>query len=195
MWYLLKKEEFHCNNNQYGQVELDLRLDQAARIISGLRDLIAEKSFQFSDVIRVAPRKGVRTRARSTIAKLNNHIAYHCRVYNHCRAALVKLGANDATLTKYRTLQRNDIGSSTALLNPNEPGSTTSHRLSWIWQSSRTTEDETSVGLYECKLYNNLLYYYSLTKQSIVCTGYVRGLKCTDGMKSSFLSAMKWTGL
>ena len=136
--------------DNYHQVELDLRLLQAARILTSLRDLIAEKSFQFSHVIRVAPRKGVRTRARSAIAKINTQIGYHCRVYNLCRAAMVKLGADDGILKKFRVLERHDIASSGALLNPNEPGSTT-QRLSWIWQCGRTVEDLSSLGLRECE--------------------------------------------
>jgi hypothetical protein len=138
------------NKNSYRQVELNLRLQQAARVLSSLRDLIAEKSFQFSHVIRVAPRKGVKTRARSVIAKINNHIGYHCRVYNTCRGAMIKLGADENTLSRFRNLQRQDIASSGALLNPNEPGSS-SHRLSWIWQSGRSTDDPNSIGLHECR--------------------------------------------
>jgi hypothetical protein len=147
------------DHNLYHQAELDLRLLQAAKILTALRDLIAEKSFQFSHVIRVAPRKGVRTRARSAIAKINNHIAYHCRVYDRCRAAIVRLGADKATLNKFRALQRQDIGSSTALLNPNEPGSS-NHRLSWIWLSGRTVDDQDSLGLKECKLYIRLVVHH-----------------------------------
>lgn len=143
------------DGNVYRKAELDLRLVQATKILTALRDLIAEKSFQFSHVIRVAPRKGVRTRARSAIAKINNHIAYHCRVYDRCRAAILKLGANETTLNKFRSLQRQDLASSTALLNPNEPGSS-NHRLSWIWLSGRTADDQDSLGLQECKFFYHL---------------------------------------
>ena len=45
--------------NIYRTVELDLCIQQAARSLHILRDLIADKSFQLSHVIRVAPRKGV----------------------------------------------------------------------------------------------------------------------------------------
>jgi len=142
--YLVSGE---CN---YHQAELDLRLVQAGKTLSTLRDLIAEKSFQYSHVIRVAPRQGVRTRARSAIAKINEMIGYRCRVYEHCRAALVRLNADDATLDKFRVLQRHDISSSTALLNPNEPGSS-SHRLSWIWQTGQSTDNPDTMGIQECE--------------------------------------------
>lgn len=138
-----KESNFH-------QAELDLRLIQAGKTLSTLRDLIAEKSFQYSHVIRVAPRRGVRTRARSAIAKINDMIGYRCRVYEHCRAAIVKLNANDEILDKFRVLQRQDISSSTALLNPNEPGSS-SHRLSWIWQTGRSADNPDTMGIQECK--------------------------------------------
>ena len=137
-------------HNIYSQLELNLRLLQAAKILSALRDLIAEKSFQFSHVIRVAPRKGVRTRARSAIAKVNAQVAFYCRLYTQCRTAMVKLGADDIILNRFRVLERQDIASSTALLNPNEPGSTR-QRLSWIWLSGHTEYNQESLGLYECK--------------------------------------------
>jgi hypothetical protein len=137
-------------DNTYGFVELDLRKQQAQKIISALRDLIAEKSFQYSHVIRVSPRKGVKTRARSVIAQLNDRIGYHCRLYTQCRSAMVRLGADDITLSKFRILERQDIRSSSALLNPNEPGSTRQH-LSWIWQSGATVDGRGSLGLRECK--------------------------------------------
>jgi hypothetical protein len=141
-------------NNPYRDIELRLRLAQAAKILSALRDLIAEKSFQFSDVIRVAPRKGVRTRARAVIAKINNLISFQCSIYNHCRSAMTKLGADENILNRFCVLQRRDISSSTALLDPNKPGSTSSHNLSWIWQTSRINEDPNSSGLNECKYIN-----------------------------------------
>ena len=65
--------------------ELMLRVSQAENCLQALRDAIADKSFQYSDVIRVASRKSVNTRARATIAKLNYKIAFHARVYSRCR--------------------------------------------------------------------------------------------------------------
>jgi len=127
-----------------------LCIKQAAASLAALRDLIAEKSFQYSHVLRVAPRKGVRTHACSVIAQLNHRIGYHCRVYNRCREAMEKLEADNITLQTYQILQSQDIRSSTALLNPNEPGSTR-HQLSWIWQSGLSSTPTNSEGLRECK--------------------------------------------
>lgn len=131
-------------------IELAQRVQQAARALGELRDLIADKSFQFSHVIRVAPGKGVKTRARSYIAKLNLRISYHCRVYSRCRAALQSLGADVEILNKYQTLKIEDLRSSTALINPNQPGST-KVQLSWIWQTGLNGGETTSGALRECE--------------------------------------------
>jgi len=83
---------------------------QSTNIAQALRDAIADKSFQYSHVIRVAPRKGVITRARAAIFKINSLITYHCRVYGRCRAAMVRLGADNTILGKYRTLKLGAVG-------------------------------------------------------------------------------------
>ncbi len=56
-------------NRAAQDMEMDLRKQQAKRYLSGLKELIADKSFQYSHVIRKAPRKTVRTRACSSIAR------------------------------------------------------------------------------------------------------------------------------
>ena len=132
----------------YRQVELQLRLKQADKSLQALRDTIADKSFQYSHVICVAPRKGVRTRAQATITKLNFQIALHCHVYAKCRAAIARLGTDEVVLNKYCILLKEDVKSSSAILNPNEPGSTR-HQLSWIWQTGDSIQGS---GIRECKV-------------------------------------------
>ena len=46
------------------------------------------------------------------------------------------LGAGPAILQQYRKLTTDDVKASTAIVNPNEPGST-QLKLSWIWQTAR----------------------------------------------------------
>lgn len=117
------------------KLELVLRKQQANRYVIALREVIAEKSFQFTHIIRVAPRKSVVTRARNTILKLNYQIAYYSKVYNRCRAALLRLAADEDTMDLYRKLTPQDVKASSAVVDPNSPGSTTLS-LSWIWQTS-----------------------------------------------------------
>ncbi len=83
----------------------------------------------------MSPRKGVTTRSRAAVKKLNNQIAEHGRMYGRCRAAIQILKADDIILSRLRILTPTDVGGSTAMLNPNAPGSTRI-KLSWIWQTS-----------------------------------------------------------
>ncbi|KAH9484689.1 hypothetical protein JR316_0001588 [Psilocybe cubensis] len=115
--------------------ELKAQIAQAKSHLHKIRNLIAEKSFQYSDVIRKAPRKGVRTRSRAKVDEMNHRITYYSQLYTECRARLVVLGADDSTLRKFQVLKKEDIKTSTAILDPNTPGSTRV-QLSWIWHSA-----------------------------------------------------------
>jgi hypothetical protein len=136
----------HC------MVELNLRRQLAAQLLNSLREVIADKSFQYSHIIRVAPRKIIRTRARSAITKLNNRISLYCRAYSRCRAAMIRLGADQETLARFKVLSKQDIKCSTALLNPNQPGSS-SLQLSWIWQVGSQTSTQATR---ECACFGNI---------------------------------------
>lgn len=130
-------------------LELTLRSRQALRHLNALRGAIADKSFQYSHVIRVAPRKSVRTRARSAITKLNNVISFHCRAYSKCRSAMENLNADNGFLSTFRVLSKEDVKCSTALLDPNTPGSSTL-RLSWIWKTGSAADERSPEALLEC---------------------------------------------
>ena len=56
-------------------------------------------------------------------------------MYNHCRSRLVALDCDADTLNMFQRLKKDDLNASTAILNPNMPGST-NIRLSWIWHNS-----------------------------------------------------------
>jgi hypothetical protein len=122
-------------NEIYRNLEITHRISTSEDLLNHIRNLIAEKSFQFSHVIRVSPRKGVTTRARAAVRKLNNQIAEQCRFYTRCRSSLLILGADPSILSHFKVLNPTDVVASTAILNPNQPGST-SIKLSWIWQTS-----------------------------------------------------------
>jgi hypothetical protein len=53
-------------------------------------------------------------------------------------------------LDKYKILLKEHLKSSTALLNPNQPGSTRI-QLSWIWQTAGDVGGETPESMRECK--------------------------------------------
>ncbi|KAF8801050.1 hypothetical protein BYT27DRAFT_7216408 [Phlegmacium glaucopus] len=121
--------------SEYCALELSHRLSHADHHLNHIRELIAEKSFQFSHIICVSPRKGVNTHSRAAVKKLNLKISVHCWLYTQCQAHLVILGAGPATLSRFKNLTLGDVKASTAIVNLNEPGST--HlTLSWLWQTA-----------------------------------------------------------
>jgi hypothetical protein len=133
-------------------LELLLRQKQAQRILDSIRATVADKSFQYSHVMRVAPRKSVVTRARATIAKLNVKIANYCCAYSRCRSAMVRLGADDDVLSRFQILTRADVKASTALVDPNAAGASTL-RLSWIWHNHGLMHSTQTDTLLECMFF------------------------------------------
>ena len=167
------------------KLELHLRQQQAHRYINALQEVIAEKSFQFTNIMRVAPRKSVITRARGVIVKLNFKIQFYAKVYCRCRAALIRLGADKPILDRFRNLTREDVKASSAIKDPNIPGSS-SLRLSWIWQLSSADANSPSY-LRECKKYfllNLIIIMYYL--QFTVFIGYVHVPNVIGGEKRAF---------
>ena len=133
------------------KAELTLRIKQATRYLTALREAIADKSFQYSHVMQSAPSKSVRTRSRSAITNISDRIAQYSRVYNRARAAMVRLGADERTLIKFKLLTRDDVKASTAIRDPNIPGSST-FRLSWIWETGPRLTGSAPDGMRECMI-------------------------------------------
>jgi len=63
---------------------------------------------------------------------------------------MVSLGADDSTLMKYQIIVKEDVKTSTSLLNPNEPSSS-QLRLSWIWQTGSPSDTSNVEELWECE--------------------------------------------
>ena len=141
------------NTSPLKAIELSLRQRQADKCLEDLREAIAEKSFLYSHVVRVAPRKAVRTRSRTTIMKIDRTIASLSAAYCKCRAAFERLEAPSSIREKYKVLERADTLGSTAILDPNTPG-TSQQQLSWIWQMgelSQTPGATPSTTIHECR--------------------------------------------
>ena len=90
-------------------VELNLRMCYAGHYLNTLQEIIADKSFHYSNVIRVAPNKGVWTRAQSVIVKINQLIALYCRMYSWCRSEMVHLDIDEGSLSKFQILRKEDV--------------------------------------------------------------------------------------
>jgi len=132
------------------KLELDLRIKQATQYLAAVQEAVAEKSFQYSHVMRKASSKAVRTRSRAVIAKLNDRIAVCCKVYARARSALVRLRADDRTLATFGILVKDDVKASTAILDPNTFGSS-SIKLSWIWQARAGSVESGPEMMRECE--------------------------------------------
>ena len=200
----MEKQILHIPSNQnvtprHDDIELALRKNQARSHLHQLRELIAEKSFHYSDILCKAPRKGVRMHARGTVKGINTQISFHCQVYSHCQACLIQLGANDLTLQSFRELKKEDIKASTVVLIPNTRGST-ALKLSWIWTDVRQhvlpdldaeppALDATTI--LECMCFSSPSRFLSNTSQSNACIGCVLECKRCDGMKNASFYGMK----
>ena len=163
----LKLPSYFNVSSSYNEDELRMRRKHAHHYLIKIRELIAEKSFHYTDHIRTAPRKGVRTRGRSAIVELNHRLSFLCQMYSWTRQRIIDLGATeDNALGVYKELTKANIRCSTAILQPNQQGST-KIMLSWIWQSVNRRilsgielpnhmQDERNV--FECKSYIAAVY-------------------------------------
>jgi len=133
----------------FRKAELVLQVKQATRYLAALCDAIAQKSFQYSHVMRLAPSKGTWTRSRMAIIRITDQVAHYSKVYCQARTALVRLGADETTLNKFKVLTRDDVKASTAILDPNIPGSS-NIQLSWIWETSQISGSAAD-AIHECK--------------------------------------------
>ena len=65
----------------------------------------------------------MKTWAWTAVSKLNAEIAHYSTAYCHCHSAMQRLGADQVLLNQFQVLNREDIQSSMAIIDPNEPGS------------------------------------------------------------------------
>ena len=186
--------ETHC------ALELLFRRRKAKALLTQIRELIAEKSFKYTDEIRKAPRKGVRTRGQTAVIELNRRLSLLCQVYAWNRARMVDLEADEDTLAAYQILQKDDVRCSTAVLQPNKSGST-KLKLSWIWHSIDrrviaglgTPETSDPATLTECAslVRRRMSANFAQSAEYIGCVP-VRQWK--GGGKKPFWSGMKCSG-
>jgi hypothetical protein len=130
--------------------ELQVRTQNAHRLLVKVREAVADRSFQYSHIIRKAPTKGIKTRARTKAMSQAVTLTDLARQYNRSRDTMRRLGAPEADLRRYQKLEKSDLKSSTAILNPNMPGSTT-RKVGWIWQVGIDATDAPA-AVTECTL-------------------------------------------
>lgn len=115
--------------------ELALREGQANEALAGVRLAIGEKSFLFRKALRNLHGKVRKTRAWDVIHSTTSRLNHHRNIYNQARDAMIRLEADADKLEIYRILKWTDLGTSTAIQDPNASGQRRKH-LSWIWSTS-----------------------------------------------------------
>lgn len=125
------------------ECELKLREGQANDALHNLRIAIAHNSFVFRSRIRKnATTNGYTMRLRSygDAHAVQMTIDQAAKVYRTARKAMILLGADDSTLSKYNVLLKEDLASSTAVVDPNARGQSRS-KLSWIWRTAQSSNN------------------------------------------------------
>lgn len=112
--------------------ELLLRQGQANDSLQGVRTSLGEKSFLFRHDLRLADSKVKKTKSWTRLVTVNKKVNQHRWAYEKCRAAMIRLGADDNLLGIYRTLTREDCKVSTAVMMPNQSGQR-DITLAWFW--------------------------------------------------------------
>ncbi|KAF8816373.1 hypothetical protein BYT27DRAFT_7221526 [Phlegmacium glaucopus] len=117
---------------RFMEKELKLRRGHANDCLAEIRTIIGQEAFKYKRILQPANDKARRTRARSSIQAVHRTLVLQCRLYRRTRHAMLSLGMESAELTVYKELTYDDIKVSSAISNPNIPGSSRT-QLSWIW--------------------------------------------------------------
>ena len=129
--------------------ELKLRRGQANDVLTAIREIVGQLSFQWSKGVRLAPDKTRQTRARKSIEKVHRQLSLKAKLYQRIRTAMKNLGMSEVELDGvYRPLSPADISVSKAIKGPNERGESQT-QLSWIWTTMHGTPGDTNY-LTEC---------------------------------------------
>ena len=132
--------------------EFELRKGHANDALGSIRRIIGQEAFQYKKILRRAPDKVHRTRARASIQAVHRGLVLHSRIYMRTRKAIINLGLEPIMVSSiYQMLIKKDIEVSSAIADPNVSGSTRS-RLSWIWTTHQGIGDirPTNNHLTEC---------------------------------------------
>ena len=113
-------------------LELRLRQGQANDALHGLRMALSEKAVLFRAQVRHAKSQVKKTRAWANINAADKTVQQHFKSYSRSRQAMVRLGASDSILQRYRPLRKNDLKASTQLIDPTVPGQR-NKSLPWFW--------------------------------------------------------------
>ena len=137
-------------NSYLVSLEISLRLGQANDALRQIRLGLAEKSFCFRKTSTIPKNYERRTRARTELHSLDSSIRQCAKIYNNCRLALVRLGADEDVLSTYWPLIDSDLQVSKVVVDT-RLASRKESSLPWFWTVDAQAETQQEGPMSECK--------------------------------------------
>jgi hypothetical protein len=135
----------------YAQQEFQLRIGQANDALQGLRLALSRKAVIFRVRLRPAKTKKRKLRSWDQIRMVDVNVRHHANIYMRARAAMIRLGATDEDLERYRVLAKEHLSLTTARIEPSLRGQR-NVGLAWFWTMDVKKDTDHADGMAECKL-------------------------------------------
>jgi hypothetical protein len=134
------------------QQEIGLRIGQANDALHQIRIALSHKSFLFRTSVRVSHTQWTKSRAWDGVHSADAMLQRHVHTYRRARASLVRLGADEALLSKYQVLRTEDLKVSTAVMDIRLP-SRAETTLAWFWNMDIQRDATLDSCMAECRWY------------------------------------------
>lgn len=134
----------------FAQVEKSLRLGQLNDALQNIRLGISQKAVVFRRGLRNVKSKVRKTRSWHQISQVDSNVRHFARVYSRARSAIVRLGATEEELDRYRVLSSGDLSVSTARVDPSARGNR-DKGLAWFWTMDVAGDSDAAEGMAECE--------------------------------------------
>src|ERR1700722_16636934 len=130
--------------------EIDLRIGQANDALHQLRVLLGHKVYLYRTSIRHNKSQKGKTRAFSSLGRVQMSVRDEYRVYAQARRAMIRLGAGSDLLARYQLLTGKDLKITTAAYDPSVHAQRSS-KLAWFWKMDGARAVNESSWMKECR--------------------------------------------
>ena len=134
----------------YARQEFQLRVGQANDALQGLRLALSRKAVIFRVRLRPAKTKKRKLRSWDQIRMVDVNVRHHARIYMQARAAMIRLGATNEDLERYRVLTKEHLSLTTARIEPSLRGQRNT-ALAWFRTMDVKKDTDNAQGMAECK--------------------------------------------
>lgn len=136
----------------FAKTEKTLRIGQLNDALQNIRLGLSQKAVVFREGLRRVKSKVRKTRLWQQIAQVDNSVRHHAQVYTRARAAIVRLGATEEELNRYKILQSSDLNVSTARIDPSARGNR-DKGLAWFWTMDVSGDSDAKGRMGECEYF------------------------------------------